>query len=571
MGLIATALADGIAVARGADTPANDATYAQSAIETQRALIGKVGAADGSGDVLGAHLFNGIVYAFRNNAAGTQALMWRASSTGWVLESLGNRVHFTAGTDEFVEGETLTGGTSGASAIINRVVKQTGDWSSNDAAGYIILGTVVSSYQAAETGASASGSAALSGAEIANTMNPSGRYEFKDHNFFGSSKTKRMYGVCGVDFAFECDALGVFVPIITGNTVDTPSHIETYKAHLFLVFANGSLQNSSTGTPYVWSGGGANEYGFGEDIVGIKREIGDTLTILGRNKAEMLHGSNTSDDPWRIVDLSEESGGIEWTLQRLGKTMFLDDRGITKVDAVQAFGDFKSSVNSQLIEPLVTLKKGDVTASIIVREKNQYRLFFNDGTAIVATFNGNKLAGYTTMHYKNSADNSLPVQITANGEDENGIEILFFASNDGYLYQMDQGTSFDGGPVSAALILAYFNAGSPAYSKHWHKVDLEMEGANGAVISYNAVFDYALGTSPPDLTGSVTLASGGGYWNTALWNQFIWASDDVTLVEGDITGDGRNVSLQISSVATYIEPHTIYGVTFHYSMRRLVR
>lgn len=563
------ALVDGTAVIRGADTAANDATFAQSAIETQRALIGKVGAADGSGAVLGGHVYNADVYAFRNNAAGTQCLMWKATSTGWVQQALGNRVSFTSGTDEMVDSGTLT--QSGITAPIRRVVKQSGDWSSNDAAGYIIVGDVSGApFAAGAATDGASGACTLSGAETAQTIQPSGRFEFRNYNFFGSTKTKRMYGVSGVDYAFEFDGTS-FVPIITGNTVDTPTHIEIYKEHLFLAFANGSLQNGSTGTPYVWSGGGANEYGFGEDIVGIIREIGKSLLILGRNKTEVLHGSNTSDDPWDVADISAESGGIEWTLQRLYKSRYLDDNGITNAESVQAFGDFKVNTTSQLINPLIDVKKESVISSILVRKKNQYRLFFDDGTSIVATYNGRKLAGWSTMAYRDSVGSGIPVRVTANGEDSSGTEILFFGSDDGYLYQMDKGTSFDGAPVSAAVILAYFNAGSPAYSKHWHKVDLEMEGANGAVISYNAVFDYATGSSPPDLTGTVTLASGGGYWNTALWNQFTWASDDVTLVDGDITGDGRNVSLQISSVATYIEPHTILGATFHYSMRRLVR
>ena len=39
----------------------------------------------GSGNVLGVWVYNDVTYAFRNNAAGTAACMYKASGTGWQL------------------------------------------------------------------------------------------------------------------------------------------------------------------------------------------------------------------------------------------------------------------------------------------------------------------------------------------------------------------------------------------------------------------------------------------------------------------------------------------------------
>ena len=218
MGYIATAVADGSTTQRGAATSTLDATYNQDSIETARALIGKVGAADGSGPIRGTHTYMGDQYAFRDNAAATACLMYKATSAGFVKQELGNRLPFTdAGAGvAYVEGEVITGTTSLATATILRVVLQSGTWGT-DAVGYLIIGDVTGGpFQAEATTGSIAGAVPIDSAEVANTMEPGGRYECANDNFFGSTFTLRMYGVNGVSEAFEWDGT-VLVPIITGT------------------------------------------------------------------------------------------------------------------------------------------------------------------------------------------------------------------------------------------------------------------------------------------------------------------------------------------------------------------
>jgi len=561
-------ITNGTADLRSAATAADDSTHTQDAIETQRAKILAVGSTASAGPVLGCHTYQGSQYAFRDNTARTRCEMWKSTGAGWVLQSLGNRVHFTAGTTEFLETETLT--QTGTTSTINRVVVQSGDWSTNDAAGYLIIGAVTSGPYAAGVGTSASGSATLSAAEIENVLQPGGKFEFENYNFFGTSGSFRMYGVDGVSPAFEWDGT-VFVPIITGNTNDTPTHLAINEYHLMLTFEKGSLQNSATGTPYVWAGGGAAEIGTGDELIGLKKEVGGALAILCRNRTFNLQGKNTTDSPWDLKTISDESGGIEWSVQRIGKTRYLDDRGFTEVGAVDTYGDFKDSVYSQLIEPLIQAQKGNVTTSVIVKTKSQYRIFFTDGTGIICTFNGDKVAGFTMMRYTNSAGSSVPVRCISNGEDSSGNEVIFFGSDDGYLYQMDKGTSFDGGEVSATLFISYSNLGSPTRDKQFKKVTIEADGSAGTSLKYNVLLDYSSGRSPAGIQLNTVMTAGGSLWNAVLWNAFNWASSDVTQIEDNIDGVGRNIAMQFSSASTYTEPHTLYGITYHFIYRKLVR
>jgi hypothetical protein len=563
------AVANGTANERGASTPALDATHKQDAIETQRSLILAVGSSDGSGPVRGLAVYRTVDYAFRDNTAGDACLMWKSTATGWVQQSLGNRVAFTLGTDAPLEGETLT--QTGTTSTINRVVVQSGAFSTNDAAGYLVIGTVTSGPYASGAATSASGAMTLSGAEVANALAPGGRYEFEVDNFFGSSTTKRLYGVNGVSECFEWDGT-IFTPILTGNTVDTPFHISVHEFHLILSFQNGSSQNSSTGNPYLWSGLGAAEIGVGHDILGYQSEVGSALVILCDDHVFMLYGKNTTASPWDLKTVNDESGGKEWTMQRMsGGTRFLDDQGFMNIKAVQEFGSFDSTTYSQVIEPLVTAKKEIAVSSIISRKKNQLRTFFSDGTAIFATFKDRALAGFTTVSYKRANGSIIPALVTADGKDANGSEILFFGSLDGFVYQMDKGTSIDGDPVIASLVLSYDHLGSPSLNKEYKKVMIEADGSVGTVVSYNAVFDYNSGRSPAGISLEETLNSGGSPWNDVFWNSFLWSTADVTLIEGDLDGIGRNIGLQLTSTSTYADPHTFFAITYHYIKRNLVR
>ena len=573
MGIVATAVSTSAANLRDAPSIVADATYYQDSVETQRALIGSVGSGVASGPVRGLHEYQGEVYAFRDNAAQTACLMFKQTPTGWEQQELGNRVPFEdAGAGvEFIEGEIIIGQTSAATATIKRVVWQSGLWGT-DAAGYFIVGDIDSGpFLDTETIVGGVAGMALASADsVENSMAAGGRYEFVNDNFFGSALTRRMYGVNGVSEAFEWDG-EVFVPIITGNTLDTPEHITANEFHLQLSFPNGSLQNSGTGNPYIWAGSGAAEIGVGHPIVGLVKEVGQVLIVLCRNRTFGLYGKNTVAKPWDLKPISEESGGIEWTMQRLSKTRYLDDRGFMQLEAVQEYGDFGDSSYSQIIEPLVTSQKGDVLSSVINRSKHQLRTFFGDGTGIYATFDNDKIAGFTVVNFLNEAGSPIPVSVAMNGEDASGNEVIYFGSTDGFVYQMDSGPSFDGDSVDATMILSYYNAGSPAYEKEWKRVTIEADGATGTTIEYNTQFDYASGRNPVGITQQKVLQAGGSYWNAAVWDAFSWASEDITQIEGDINGWGRSISLQIASSSTYTDPHTLYAVTFHSIKRKLVR
>lgn len=545
----------------GATTDALDATYSQASIERARTKIGTV---PGSGAMRGVWVYNGSTYAFRDNAGATETKMYKSSTSGWTAVDLGQYIKFNNGVASVTEGDTITGTISGATGVVRREAIRTGTFGTSNAEGVYVLTGVTGTFQSGDA-LQVSGSPRSDATSALQTVSlvPGGRYEFVNYNFGGSTSTNRMYWVDGFNTAFEWDGTYA-VPLFTGMSVDTPKHLAAHKNHLFLAFHKGSLQHSSISDPYGYSVvTGASEIGTGDEITGLQVMPGDAMAVFNRNRIYILYGASSSD--WNLKTFSDNSGAAEWTIQNLTETMFLDDRGITTFSAVNAYGDFSMNAISKKIKPLIDQKKGLSISSIRVRSKGQYRIFFNDGTAIYATFSGNKLAGFIRI------DLGKVVYTVCSAEDASGNEILFFGSADGYVYQMDSGTSFDGSAIEAMLRFSYYHFDSPTRDKRFRKIQFEMSGDSSISLQFQPDYSYSDPDVPAARTRSLNIDGSGGYWNIDNWDDFNWTGQIISTSEENLDGIGTNMGMLILSEATYEQPHILQGVTVHYSPRRVRR
>ena len=550
-----------LANALGATTDSLDDTYTQASIERARSKITVV---PGSGAIRGVWVYNGITYAFRNNAGGTEAKMYKSSTSGWTAVDLGQYIKINNGVATVTEGDTITGTISGATGVVRREVIRDGTFGTSNAEGLYILTGVTGTFQVGDAlQVSGSPRSDATSALITVALVPGGTYEFVNYNFGGSTASVRMYGVDGMNTAFEFDGT-YWVPIFTGMSVDTPRHISSHKKHLFVSFQKGSVQHSSIGDPYGWSVvTGAAEIGTGDEVTGMKVMPGDAMAIFNRNRIYILYGTSSAD--WNLKTFSNDSGAAEWTIQNLTETLFLDDRGVTSFSAVNAYGDFAMNSISKKITPIIEEKKGLSISSVRVRAKGQYRLFFNDGTGVYATFTGNKLAGVIRV------DLGKVIYNICSAEDSLGDEIIFFGSSDGYIYQMDKGTSFDGGEIEAILRTAYYHYETPTRDKRYRKVQFELSADSSVALKFQPSYSFSDPNVPEARTRDLNIEGAGGYWNIANWDSFRWTGQIISTSEENIDGVGTNMGILILSEATYEQPHILQGVTVHYSPRRVRR
>lgn len=564
---VTRAYTDGTAVESGASDDANDDAYLQAAIEKRRALIAAI---PGSGDVLGVCTYKGDIYAWRNNAGGTQAIMHRATTAGWAVQILGHTIDFTTGNvAAMVEGETVTGGTSGATATIERVGMLAGAWDGSGE-GYLVLSDITGTFQASETltGGTSGGTATASGAQAAITLPAGGKYRTVNHNFFGTSNLERIYGVNGVGPAFEWDG-SVFAPIRKNISaaLDKPKFVSVHANHLLTGYDGGSILNAGTGEPLdARAVAGAGEIGFGQDLTGLKSSTRTATIITGRTLIGYLQGNDTSD--FVLSFLSEDSGAVADTLEVVGQPYFLDDQGVRSLSAAQTFGNWKVGTVTQLIEPLIRAKRENgitPVGALRVRGKDQYRLYFTDATCISLYFGRKNPEAMTLLM-------DFTPTVVVSGEDANGNEILLAGADDGMVYQIDKGTSADGSAVDAYLRLSFLHQNAPTTMKRYHRGVLQIsDGGSDISLTYASDFDFGNPNIPSGSEADLSFAGGGGFWDTAFWDGFYWDAAVQGQAEMELNGIGQNVSIALASEATYEKPHVLSSLTINFTPRRSIR
>lgn len=570
VGGVQKAVSNSLAVDRGASSDVLDAQYLATAIVNARNLIQPV---PGTGPVRGAAILKrtGDIYAFRNNGGATLCPMWKATATGWQSVPLGWSLKFTTtGATAIAVGATVTGATSGATGTVARVILD-GDqaWpASGTLTGRLILSAKTGTFQAAENiTVAAVNRGVAAGAATDNTPPAGGRYEFVNKNFYGATSLGALYGVNGVGPGFEFDGT-IFSPIITGAPTETPQHIAAHKGHLFLSFPNGQLQGSQSGLPQGWNGSlGATTFGMGDDITGLLPEVAGVMAVFCLTRIGILSGSIAAD--FSLNDgFSDESGAVEWTAQTLNGPAFMDMGGVRNLSTTQAFGNFKLGTMTMLVQPLLDAKRlaGIVpVASLRVRNKSQYRLYFSDGTGI-CIFIGGKQPSVLPFDY----GTRIPTCMFG-GNYKAGGEILLMGCADGYVYQLDKGMSMDGGTIDHYLRPAFNACGSPAYNKRFHQLWVQVSNAPIASIFMTAAFSDGDPDQPPVTEQSFTVYGGGAFWNEANWNQFVWSSRVIGKAVAECEGVGSNFAPTIGGSSTTEKPHILSTYTVKFSMRGPVR
>lgn len=394
-----------------------------------------------------------------------------------------------------------------------------------------------------------------------------GRYSFDNYNFLGVAGGEKMYGANGVGPAFEFD--GTTLTLINSlSEPDTPKFVKGHKLHLVLTgMPDGLVHVSGYKAPTSFNiDDGAATMGVGDDIGEAVSLLGGAPALIARNSTHIMYGSSAdmNIDPWRIEPYSINTGGVPYTAQHAGGMLiYLDDRGLTTLSATHKFGNFAENALSKPVRPFYDARRGRSTCSVVCREKGQYRLFFDDGYVSVATVYGGT-AAFTRMQ--------LPVKAfcCSSSENESGEEELFIGAEDGYVYQFDKGTSFDGKPIPAKIQLHHNNFKSPRQKKRMLKAVLEIEAQQETRLSFASRYNNAYGVTV-DAASDFEVKGGGGSWNEGIWGEFTWFSQEIASVSAYLDGTGLSCSLSIYSNADDEQAHIIQGLTFHYIARGLQR
>ena len=518
-----------------------------------------IGAVPGSGPVRGLETLDATVYAWRDNLLGTQLVLWRATSAGWVEVPRLYELSFTGGSSEYTDGETITQG--GVSALIRRVVLESGAWSGT-AAGRLIVNLPTGGSFAA--GAAAGGGACtLAGAQAQITLAPGGRVRAWPANLTARLDTKRLYGCDGVNREFEL-AGDVLVPLNTGMQGIRANAVIEHKKHIFFGF-RGSVQHSSIGTPYQYSAvSGASELGTSDVTTDFLPVGGSTdaaaLMVLCENSLHVLYGNSSAD--WNLVPLSRTSGAQTGTVQDAGGAIALDRPGVVRYPATQSFGNFAWDVASLKINKIAAGQQA--LCSVFIPELARYRVWLADGTALSARMGARGMAEWTTITYGR-------VICCAVAREVNGTTRCFVADTQGWVYETDVGRSFAGDSIQCAAKFALLTQRSPTVLKRYRGAELELEARGACTVSVSAELVDGEDDIEPVPEYSFLQPGGGFIFDSSVWDSAYYDSPERARKALPLDGKATGISLTIASDSDQELPHVLRGISIFYTPLRVAR
>jgi hypothetical protein len=291
------------------------------------------------------------------------------------------------------------------------------------------------------------------------------RYEFISANFYASEGLDAIYGVNGAGRAFKYrNGILTFIYTQADADLDKPRHVENHALHLALGFAEGSVQLSVVGDPTNFDGFlGASEIGVGDRVTGLMALPGSTLGIFCEQSIWSLVGSTIDAFDKQVI--SPKTGCIEYTLVNCGQPLFCNNTGISTLDTSANYGDFLGTklskrISSWLIPRLrrgntITINRAGIACAIPIRTKNQYRLFFNDGSILTLTLReeGGPAFTFQRYFYGGSSDDTyslVPLASTSQVDLEGKERIFISHYNEDspvetpVVFALESGDSFNG-------------------------------------------------------------------------------------------------------------------------------
>lgn len=544
------------------------AVYKNLAADVYRDDILKV---PGSGPIRGFKYFKGEKYALRDNAAATACVLHRASSTGWQAISFGRELQFDGATGQISDGDTVTGLTSLATGVVKRALLRSGTWSSSGV-GTLVFDAVSGTFQNNENiQVGGVTKVVADGADTPVTLAPGGKFEFEIINFFGTAGTERLYAADGVNLLGEFDGT-TWVPIRTGTSIDAPKFVREHRKHL-LCSVLGSLLVSATGNPYTYSTvQGAAEVGTGNLITGLSPEVGDgnsgAMLVLTDQRCFMLYGNDTSD--FSLVLHSPTSGGKAYTVQNLGYSHFLGSRGVTQVVASQAFGNFQLNVLTKDIQPLIDQKRGMEISSCLIRNNNQYWLLFNDGSGImmqvVQSNNANAPTVGPAMAFDYGSDRVM--NVIDSFIDVDGVDRVLAGATDGFVYELNKGTTLDGDSMRFNLMLHFVHSKSLRIRKNYRRTVFHVEAQGYAEFKVGHDLGFGKRSIRQSRLQEESLAGKGGFWDSFVWTEFIWDTPMVEEINVYTPGNGDSIALIIAGDSEITEQFTLQTCMPYYKINR---
>ena len=393
-----------------------------------------------------------------------------------------------------------------------------------------------------------------------------GKTRFSRYNYTGTEKVAIVDGinVPALYNGSQFTALNDAPSDVTGA-----EFVVSFKSHL--VFGKSNVLTFTapfTDTDFT-AANGSGTISVGSAITGLI-VFRQQLIIFTETSIFQLTGNTLAD--FQLQPVTTDIGCVDKdTIQEVGgDIMFLGPDGLRLLSGTERIGDFGLGVVSKTIQKEVTdfITANTSFTSVVIRNKSQYRILGynnNIGQANAQGILGTQMAGQGGEGMSWADLRGIRAYVADSRFFQNA-ETIVFANDDGYLYQMEEGNSFDGSNIQTTFATPYMPINDPRIRKTFYKMFLytDPQGSVSFDVSLKLDFDQKNSVQPTKIdfnnaTGTVAFMGQATFGSSA-----VYSSKLKTLFETQIIGSAFVVSLQYTSDSVD-PPFSLDAITLEYT------
>lgn len=350
---------------------------------------------------------------------------------------------------------------------------------------------------------------------------------------------------------------GVSYPIIYDNTsaqkvtsaadLQGVEHVAWFKNCLFFAKDETLIFTAPFSDTDTSPANGAGVINVGGKITALK-VFREQLIIFCEQSIKRLVGNTAAD--YQLQPITENLGCVASdTVQEVGgDLMFLGPDGLRFLSATDRIGDFNLAVASKPIQKeLVDLLAAfDSFSSVVIKNKSQYRLFGYTGSVAASSSKG-ILGTQLGQEGVNWAELSGIKAYTADSDFYQQEELVVFANNDGYVYKMEQGNTFDGVVIVSSFATPFVPINDPRIRKTFYKLHLYVDPVGTTRITVNLKLDLDdVDVIQPDAIEMSNLSESVAFYGStsAIYGVSVYGGKLKTVYEKQLVGSGFLMSLQ---------------------------
>lgn len=384
-----------------------------------------------------------------------------------------------------------------------------------------------------------------------------GKCRFADFNFAGIHK---IAIVDGTNFpAIYDDSVNTVTYLTAPNDIQGATHVAVFKGTTFYAKGNNLIFSAPFDETDFSAANGGGAISVTHTITGLI-VFREQLIIFSRNKIQRLVGSTVAD--FAVQPITDSIGCLDAdTIQEVGgDIMYLAPDGLRLLSATDRIGDFGLEVASDPIaQDMQRFTDTSVSfCSIVIREKAQYRIFGYVGTeqsAVAKGIIGTKFSDQGAGNIAWATTSGIKAFV-ADSKYTSASEQSVFANEDGYVYELEVGYSFDGEPIDAIYESPYMAVTDPRTRKTFYKITtyVELEGSVDLTlgVKYDFNRDRSFGVIQPETdiitsTGSFVFFFGDP---ASVFGQATYGGELDNVYENMLIGSGKTIALRLSDNST---------------------